>query len=99
MWQLWVNFIVGIWVLLSGLIASLQGNINLIICGIIAAVLGFWVGKKWQGIIIGIAGIWLILSGIIAGLDAPINYIIVGIVVAILGIWGALTGKKEEVTV
>ncbi|MCF7886025.1 MAG: hypothetical protein K9M80_05990 [Candidatus Marinimicrobia bacterium] len=95
MWQLWVNFVLGIWVLLSGLIASLQGNVNLIICGVIAAVLGFWSNKLWQGIVIGIAGIWLILSGIISGLQAPVNYIIVGIIVAVLAIWGALGGREE----
>ncbi|HMA61692.1 MAG TPA: hypothetical protein VKP78_03490 [bacterium] len=98
MWQLWVNFILGIWVFLSGLITALQGGINLIICGVIAAILGFWARKNWHGVVIGIIGLWLILSGIILGLQAPINYIIVGIVVAILGIWGALQ-RKEDVTV
>lgn len=98
MWQLWVNFVVGIWAFLSGLIPALQGGINLIICGVIAAILGFWASKKWHGVVIGIIGLWLILSGIIAGLQAPVNYIIVGIVVAILGIWGALQ-RKEDVTV
>ena len=95
MWQLWVNFILGIWVFISGFIASVQGAVNLIICGIIAAILGFWSNKQWQGIVVGIAGLWLILSGIIGGLNAKINYIIVGIVVAILAIWGAIAGKNE----
>jgi hypothetical protein len=95
MWQLWVNFILGIWVFISGFIASVQGTVNLIICGVLALIFGSWARKLWQGIVIGIAGLWLILSGIIGGLDAKLNYIIVGIVIAILAIWGAIVGKKE----
>ncbi len=44
MWQQWVNAILGLWLILSaflGFSASAQTT-NLVIVGIIVAVLGFW---------------------------------------------------------
>jgi hypothetical protein len=96
MWQVWVNFIIGLWLFISGLVASLQTGLNFIICGILLVILTI-IGKltkKWQGLVVCILGIWAILSGIISGLAGPVNFIIVGIVVAILSI--LLVGKKEE---
>jgi len=65
MWQAWINFILGLWFILSGIITSLGVSINYIIVGIVIAVLGFLSSKQWQGIVIGILGLWMILSGIV----------------------------------
>ena len=94
MWQAWVNFILGLWLLISGFIPGLNVNINYIIVGILIAILGFWTYKQWQGIVNGILGLWILVSGFIAALMVNWNLIIVGIVVAILGIWQALTKPK-----
>ncbi len=94
MWQAWINFILGLWFILSGIITSLGVNVNYIIVGIVVAVLGFWTYKQWQGIVVGILGLWMILSGIVTSLMAPVNLIIVGIVIAVLAIWQALTKPK-----
>lgn len=94
MWQAWINFILGLWFILSGIITSLGASVNYIIVGIVVAVLGFWSYKQWQGIVIGILGLWFILSGIVTSLMAPVNLIIVGIVIAVLAIWQALTKPK-----
>ncbi len=94
MWQGWVNGIVGIWLIVSGLIGGLQQSWNYIIFGAVIAVLGFWSAtRRWQGWVDGVLGVWLIVSGIIASLMAPVNSIIVGIVVAVMSFWEAAAGK------
>ncbi|RMF61715.1 MAG: hypothetical protein D6748_00945 [Calditrichaeota bacterium] len=90
MWKAWVNFVLGLWLILSGIITTLGVQANYIIVGIVVAVLGFWTGKIWQGIVTGILGIWLFLSGLISTLMAPINMLIVGVIVAGLSLWEAL---------
>jgi len=94
MWKAWVNFILGLWFILSGIITGLGANVNYVIVGIVVAVLGFWSAKQWQGIVIGILGLWMILSGIVTSLMSPVNLIIVGIVIAVLGLWQALAKPK-----
>jgi len=94
MWQAWINFILGLWIILSGIIVSLGVSANYIVVGIVVALLGFWTYKQWHGVVIGILGLWLILSGIVTSLIAPVNLIISGIVIAILGIWQAMAKPK-----
>ncbi len=96
MWTGWINLILGVWTLISGLVSGLQGSVNYIIVGIILAILSFaTASKKWQGIISGILGIWLVLSGIVAGLQGGANLIIVGILIIIFGILlGVAKGEK-----
>jgi hypothetical protein len=95
MWAGWLNLVIGIWTLISGFIYSVQGMVNLIIVGIILAVLNFATGARstWQGILCGIFGIWLLIAGIV-GVHASVNFIIVGILTVIFGIW--LGVKKTE---
>ena len=90
MWKAWVSFVLGLWLILSGIVSTLGVTANYIIVGIAVAVLGFWSSKEWQGIATGILGLWLILSGIISSLMAPINLMIVGVVVAALSLWEVL---------
>jgi hypothetical protein len=94
MWKAWVNFILGLWFILSGIITGLDANVNYIIVGVVVAILGFWTAKQWQGIVMGILGLWMILSGIVTSLMSPVNLIIVGIVIAVLGLWQALAKPK-----
>ncbi|MCI0619584.1 SPW repeat protein [Candidatus Wolfebacteria bacterium] len=51
MWQNWVNGILGLWILISPFVGLEGSNMttNLVIVGIVVAVLGFWsaaAGKK-----------------------------------------------------
>lgn len=103
MWQGWINFVLGIWLIVSGFVISLQGRVNMIIVGILAIVFGFLAFKAWQQIINGVLGIWVLVCGLfitsLAATDATnVNYIIVGIIMAILGIWSALSRPKETPT-
>lgn len=91
MWSNWISFILGIWFFISGLIPALQGDWNMIILGIAAAVFGFIAFQTWQGIVSGIIGVWFFLSAIWFNLVVPWNFIILGAVMAALGIWGALS--------
>ncbi len=94
MWKPWVNFILGLWLLLTGIIfASLFNWIVAIIIGVVVAVLAFWAGK-WQGIVVGIVGIWTIVSGLWAGVQVPINFILIGAVVVILSLLYVLLKPK-----
>ncbi len=95
MWQAWVNVVLGIWMLISGFVPSLQTSINLIIVGLIIAIMGFTTYKTWQGIVNGILGLWLFVSGAIINLMAPANLIIVGLVVALIALWEALGHPGE----
>lgn len=97
MWTGWVNLVLGVWTLISGLASSLQGTANYIIVGIILALLNFITASKaWQGVICGIFGIWLFVSGIVGGLQGGANLIIVGILTIIFGI---LLGTQKSETV
>ena len=91
MWQGWISLILGLWLILSGLISSLQHPINLFITGVLAAVFGFWAYRHWQCIVNGVLGLWLILSGFITTLIHPLNFIIVGLVMGALGLWVGLS--------
>lgn len=90
MWQGYVNFILGIFLVVSGIIVNLQASTNLIVVGILAAIFGFWSSKNWQGLVIGILGVWLFLSGSMFGLVFSWNFIITGVILSILGLWYAL---------
>jgi len=46
MWQSWVTGIVGIWLIISSFIDVLRGTWNLLIFGIVVAVLSFWSATK-----------------------------------------------------
>lgn len=88
-WFNWFSLVLGVWFFISGLIPALQGDWNMIILGIVAAICGFIAYQTWQGIVNGIIGIWFFLSAIWFHLVVPWNFIILGAAMAILGIWGA----------
>ena len=95
MWQGWINLVLGVWLIISGLILSLQAPVNMIIVGILVAIFGLWVYKMWQGVANGILGVWIFLSGLFFNLAVTVNFIIVGIVIGILGLWSALKHLKK----
>ncbi len=95
MWQGWINFLAGIWLIVSGFVYPLEGRANVIIVGVILIIFGFW-DAPWQGIINGLLGIWLLVCGIVLPhlAYARWNYFWVGIVVLILGAWrGSMTRR------
>ncbi|MEJ2050991.1 MAG: hypothetical protein P8Y60_14340 [Calditrichota bacterium] len=94
MWQAWITFLSGLWIIFSGIVSGLTTSANAIIFGIVIAILSFWVARRWQGVVNGIIGLWLLLSGIVVSLSVAVNFIIVGIVVAILALWLALSGSE-----
>jgi len=98
MWQGWINLVIGVWLVISGIFATLQTPINMIIVGILAAIFGFWAYKMWQGIVNGVLGIWVLLSGLAFNLVIPVNFIVVGIVMGALGVWTGLTRAEEMKT-
>ncbi|MFQ5706370.1 MAG: hypothetical protein ACE5HO_02920 [bacterium] len=97
MWQGWVNGIIGLWLILSGIVgAGLNAPWNYIITGVVVAILGFWMIKVWQSLISGILGLWMIVCGIVGtALMHPANLIIVGVVVAGLSFWESVTRKPQ----
>ncbi len=95
MWQGWVNLILGIWLIISGFVSSLQTPANLIVVGILATVFGFWAYKMWQGIANGILGLWTLLSGLVFHLLNPTNFIIVGLLMGVFGAWEGYSQRKQ----
>lgn len=98
MWQGWINLILGIWLIISGIFPALHHPINGVVVGILGMIFGFWAYRTWQGIVDGILGLWILLSGILFHLMTTANLIIVGIVVGVLGLWMGLTHPGEMKT-
>jgi len=96
MWKSWINTIVGLWMVLSGIVTSLAASGNFIVCGIILTVLGFG-SRGWRGGLLGVLGLWTIFSGFVPSLTAPANLIVTGGVVTILAIWkGTVMARHHE---
>jgi len=96
MWQGWTNLVLGVWLIISAFVPSLQTPANLIIVGILAAVFGFWTYKDWRGNVSGFLGIWSLLSGVWFNLISPVNFFIVGLLLGISGIWEGLVHPKPS---
>ena len=96
MWQGWVNLLLGVWLLLSGLIPALQTPENLIISGLLVAVLGFWSYKNWLGDTSGVLGLWALFSGSWLNLFSPSNFLITGVLIGSCGFWEAFTHPKSN---
>ena len=91
MLQGWLNFFLGLWIVLSGVVAPLNIWINYILTGIVVGIIGLWASKQWQGLLTGILGGWLIVSGFLPGLTRSANLIVVGLIVALASLWQALS--------
>jgi len=98
MWKGWSTVILGIWLIISGLIAGLQEPANLLIIGILAIVFGFWDYKMWQGILNGVLGLWMFISGISISLITPTNILTIGIIMVISSMWSLSQQRRGIVT-
>ncbi|MCD6245378.1 SPW repeat protein [candidate division WOR-3 bacterium] len=106
MWQNWVNFALGIWLVIAafipGITASKSGSLwNDLIVGVLVAIFAFMAigAKKAICWINAILGIWLVIAAFIPGIVGSKsgnlwNDLISGIIILIVGIYAAL--KKEE---
>jgi len=97
MWQGWISFILGIWLIISGLIPALQYPINLVFIGVLSVIFGFWGIKLWSEVMNAILGIWIIASAFVYNMIIPQNFLVIGIAMGIFGIWSGLSRPDEEV--
>ena len=102
MWQDWLNFLLGLWMVISGFLPGVVHNKSVslwndLIVGVLVLIFGAWVAsKKWPEWINVILGIWLIIAAFIPSVvTAAANNIIVGILIAIFGIWAAFMKTSE----
>ena len=86
MWQSWISFVLGVWLILSGLISGLQGSVSMILTGILIALIGYLFLKGWEGMVNGILGLWLLISGIISGFVTVQNYLVIGILITVISL-------------
>ncbi|MBN2364617.1 MAG: hypothetical protein EH225_00570 [Calditrichaeota bacterium] len=92
MWQGRVKLIIGVWLIISGLVLSLQSPWNLLITGFIIAICCFKSYKLWEASVTGILGLWLFISGLSTllmgghALVSSWNFLITGLLIAIIGI-------------
>src|SRR5690348_12109335 len=102
-----LNFIAGIYLLISAWIGAANGGsrANGIVFGSIVAILAAMRFSestgKWASVINALIGIWLIISPWVygsAGEGYMWNSIVVGIIVLILGAWGASAGVERPTT-
>jgi hypothetical protein len=100
MWQGWVNGVIGIWLIVSGIVgAGFHAQWNYILGGVIMAVIGvwgYWMVKAWQSVVAGILGLWLLVSSLLVpSLMNPLNMIIVGVVAGVLSFWECFAVKPK----
>jgi hypothetical protein len=86
MWHGWISLITGVWLIVSGIIPGLQDSVNLILFGLLAAIIGFFFLKGWEGTVNGILGVWLFISGFVSGLITAPNFLLIGIVISVLSL-------------
>lgn len=100
MWQDWVNFVIGLWLLFSPWIlgaANIEANYlvaNGVITGILIAVFAFWSAlarsMMWPVWIVLILCVWIFISPWVLQFTGPVitwNNMIVGVVAGILALW------------
>jgi len=98
MWKSWIVFILGLWLIISGFITSLNDPANMLIIGVLVAAFGFWDYQMWQGIVNAILGVWIFLSGSVFDLANLPNMFIIGVIIAILSLWSASQQRRGLVT-
>jgi hypothetical protein len=77
----WLSFILGIWLIISAFIQTMHIPGNMTIVGLLIAIDGFFVLRKWEGSLLGIFGMWLLFCGILFGLVNTLNFLIIGVLV------------------
>jgi len=96
MWQAWIYAIIGIWLIISGLLVSLNTSWNYNIIGILLFIHVLRKYKTRQCWLSGLLGFWLIICAILQTLMVPLNLIIVGIAVIGISFWEVYVVKHKS---
>lgn len=96
MWQGWLNLLLGLWLIISGLLTALQGPANMVIVGVLAVFIGFFLVRKWEGVAIGILGIWVLICGFITGFITTHNLLVTGIVISLISMINIFHAHKQH---
>lgn len=99
MWHGWLNLLLGLWLIISGLIITLQGPANMFIVGVLVIYTGFFLVKKWEGVAIGILGIWVLICVYITGFITTHNLLFTGIVISLISMINIFHVYKQHNTV
>ena len=101
MWQDWLNFILGLWLVVAGFIPSLNtaaGRLwDYLIVGVLVLIFGAWAAKeRWPEWLNVVLALWLIVAAFVpwTGMAVAVNSIVVGALIAIFGLWAALMKPK-----
>lgn len=95
MWRNWINIILGIWLVLSGIVAPLAAETNLVVTGVLIFISGLLMLRYFSGMIMVVLGFWMVSSGLIISLTTPANFIINGSLVFLFSV-GVAAAKKEN---
>jgi len=94
MWHGGIIMGIGIWLVFSGLISSLQHPVNMVVTGFFTAICCFSSSRIWHASALGILGLWLFLSGIhdwavlsTRSMVNSTNFLIVSILLVGIGLW------------
>ncbi|MCL5030178.1 MAG: hypothetical protein M1480_14300 [Bacteroidetes bacterium] len=96
MWQGWIAFLDGFWLVISSFIWQTQTNQNLLISGIVLTIFGFWAEKSWEGIMLGFLGVFVIGSGCTHYLVLPINFFLTGLTIMAVAFLCATINKRSH---
>ncbi len=81
-----INGVLGVWLMLSGMEASLHTKANYIIPGVIIICLALFVHKAWQKTFMLVIGLWLVAAVLNPTLMNPDNLLAVGAIAALFGV-------------
>lgn len=95
MWQAWINFTLGVYLIISGFSAGFIHPANFLIAGILVGVFGFWARGVMQGVGNGLIGLWLILSSFIPELVTRGNMWVAGVLVIAIALWRIYSVKRR----
>lgn len=104
MWHGRIKLFLGVWLIISGIVAPLQNPVNEIVVGFIVGICCFRSFRFWQAAATGFVGMWLFYSGlsdlIYVGKNfaVPANFLICGLILTILGVLCVIIHSKERLT-
>ncbi len=91
MWQGWMTFGVGLWLIASGIRVDFQAPINLMVCGILAIIFGFSAFKNWMQFAVGFLGIFAVIMALAINpsFDFSVIYYVIGGLITVLSLMNA----------
>jgi len=99
MWYAWISFLLGAWLIISGLITSFHGPANMFIVGVLVLYTGFFLVRKREGVALGILGIWILICSFITGFISTHNLLFTGIVISLISIISIFHAHKQHKTI